>query len=169
MVQKANTYTLKVRTKGGGGGTDMDPMPYTQYLQIGRLQSSDVESQKKFKLPQQQLNQTQEQKDATNIQRNPDGSLPASLQVDSPSSAEQGFDAMKWVDKNIIQKFKTSQVISQPVNRTVATTNIIVNNQQKSTTIPVPIVMGDGGNMVTSGGVNNNIDLLNRMQASRLG
>ena len=91
------------------------------------------------------------------------------MQVDSPSSAEEGFDAMNWIDKNIIQKFKTSQVISQPVNRTVATTNIIVNNQQKSTTIPVPIVMGDGGNMVTSGGVNNNIDLFNLMQASRLG
>ena len=165
---KGEHLHFEVRTAGGGGGTDMDPMPYTQYLQIGRLQSSDVEP-KKVRLPQQQLNQTQEQKDATNIQRNPDGSLPASLQVDSPSSAEEGFDAMNWVDKNIIQKFKTSQVISQPVNRTVATTNIIVNNQQKSTTIPVPIVMGDGGNMVTSGGVNNNIDLFNLMQASRLG
>ena len=76
---------------------------------------------------------------------------------------------MKWVDKNVIQKFKTSQVISQPVNRTVATTNIIVNKQQQSTTIPVPIMMGGGGNMVASGGVNNTIDLFNRMQESRLG
>ena len=168
MVQLAEHLHFEVRTAGGGGGTDMDPMPYTQYLQIGRLQSSMIEP-KKVRLPQQQLNQTQEQKDATNIQRNPDGSLPASLQVDSPSSEEQGFDAMNWIDKNVIQKFKTSQVISQPVNRTVATTNIIVNNQQQSTTIPVPIVMGDGGNMVASGGVNNNIDLFNLMQASRLG
>ena len=77
MVSKGEHLHFEVRTAGGGGGTDMDPMPYTQYLQIGRLQSSvDVEP-KKVRLPQQQLNQTQEQKDATNIQRNPDGSLPA--------------------------------------------------------------------------------------------
>ena len=99
---------FEVRTKGGGGGTDMDPMPYTMYLQIGRLDPAKMESPK-VQIPQEQLNQSQEQRDATNIQRNPDGSLPASLQVDSPSSEEQGVDPMKWIDQNVFRHLRNEQ------------------------------------------------------------
>ena len=165
---KGEHLHFEVRTKGGGGGTDMDPMPYTQYLQIGRLQSPDVET-KKVRLPPQQLNQTQEQKDATNIQRNPDGSLPASLQVDSPSSAEKGFDIMNFVDTNIMRHFRDEKALSKPVNRTIATRNIIINNQQQSTIVPVPIVMGGGGNPVASGSVNNDMRSFHSMQDYRIG
>ena len=146
----------------------MDPMPFTDYLQIGKLDPAKMESPK-LEIPQEQLNQSQEQRDATNIQRNPDGSLPASLQVDSPSSEEQGVDPMKWLDQNVFRHLRNEQALSRPVNRTIATRNIIINNQQQSTIVPVPIVMGGGGNPVASGGVNNNIDLLNRMQEYRIG
>ena len=37
---------FEVRTKGGGGGTDMDPMPFTDYLQIGKLDPAKMESPK---------------------------------------------------------------------------------------------------------------------------
>ena len=163
---KGEHLHFEVRSAGGGPGTDMDPMPYTQYLQIGKLNPANIET-KKVQLPQQQLNQTQEQKDATNIQRNPDGSLPASMQVDTPS-AEQGFDAMKWIDKNVMRHFRDEKALAKPVNRTIATRNIIINQQQQQpTTIPVPIVMG--GNSGVSDGVNNDMQSYFSMQESRIG